>query len=100
MQKIAKLNYYKAHYAAKAIDSLDQYQLVTNSPFFNEFVIKCPKPIPAINRHLLDHDILGGFDLGSVSPEMNNHMLIAVTEMICREEIDFMTQVLSEVPNA
>ena len=100
LQKIAKLNYHKAHYAAKAIDSLDQYQLVTNSPFFDEFVIKCPKPIPAINRHLLDHDILGGFDLGSVSPEMNNHMLIAVTEMICREEIDFMTQVLSEVPNA
>ena len=100
LQKIAKLNYHKAHYAAKVIDSLDQYNLVTHAPFFNEFVIKCPKPIAAINRHLLDHDILGGFDLGSVSQELENHMLIAVTEMISREEIDFMTQVLSEVTDA
>ena len=97
MQKIAHLNYHKAHYAAKIIDSLDQYQLMTNAPFFNEFVIKCPRPVADINAYLLEHDILGGFDLGKVFQSLQNHMLIAVTEMISREEIDFMAEVLSEV---
>ncbi len=100
MQKIAKLNYYKAHYAAGIIDALDQYHLVSNAPFFNEFVVKCPQPVPDVNSHLLEHDILGGFDLGKVEKDLKNHMLIAVTEMISREEIDFMAQVLSEVPDA
>lgn len=99
LQKIAQLNYHKAHYAAKTIDSLDQYQLVIDAPFFNEFVIKCPRPVSEINSYLLEHGILGGFDLGKTFQNLQNHMLIAVTEMISREEIDFLAEILSEVPN-
>jgi glycine dehydrogenase subunit 1 len=100
LKKIAELNYHKAHYAAKVLDQLDQYQLASKAPFFNEFVIRCPLPASTINKFLLEHDILGGFDLGKVYPGYENHMLIAVTEMISREEINFLAQVLSEVPDA
>ena len=43
---------------------------------------------------------LGGFDLGTVYPSLKNHMLIAVTEMISRDEIDHLVEALAEVAHA
>jgi glycine dehydrogenase subunit 1 len=46
---------------------------------------------------LLDYDILGGYDLGGDYPELKDHMLIAVTEMITREDIEDLVLALEEV---
>ncbi|MCZ7553007.1 MAG: hypothetical protein M5U05_10555 [Anaerolineales bacterium] len=48
---------------------------------------------------LLDEGILGGYDLGNDYPELANHMLIAVTEMNSRDDIDLLVDVLAEVSN-
>ena len=50
-----------------------------------------------INEHLLEHGILGGYDLGQDYPELKNHMLIAVTEMNSTDDIDLLVDVLAEV---
>ena len=50
-----------------------------------------------INAHLLEHGILGGYDLGQDYPALKDHMLIAVTEMNTKDEIDVLVEVLSEV---
>ena len=52
-----------------------------------------------MNQHLLDHDILGGYDLGLVYPEMKHELLMAVTEMNPRSEIDYLVAVLEEEYN-
>ena len=57
-------------------------------------------PVEDVNNHLIDHGILGGLDLGIISPDLENHMLIAVTEMITREEINYLCDVLREGSNA
>jgi glycine dehydrogenase subunit 1 len=97
LRKVAELCYQKAHYAAKRIDALGGYRLWNEGDFFNEFVIACPKPITEINEELLDYDILGGYDLGLIADEMQNHMLIAVTEMNSKEDIDTFVSALEEV---
>ncbi len=97
LKEVAGLCYHKAHYAARAIAELPGYKLWSDAPFFNEFVIETPLPVAEINEHLLEHDILGGYDLSEEYPELENHMLIAVTEMNSREEIDSFVDVLSEV---
>ena len=100
-QQVAKLNYHKAHYAAERIAALTGFELCfPQTPFFNEFAVRCPIPAAEINAHLLEHDILGGFDLGEVDPEMKNCLLIAVTEMNARDEIDHLVEHLSEVSHA
>jgi len=96
LRKVAELNYQKAHYAAKEISALSGYELSFDSPFFNEFAVRCPRPADEVNAHLLDHDILGGFPLGSTYADMDDHLLIAVTEMNTREEIDLLVQTLAE----
>jgi glycine dehydrogenase subunit 1 len=58
--------------------------------------LRCPQPASLVNEILLDHGILGGYDLGQDYPGMENYMLLAVTEMNTREEIDFLADILLE----
>jgi glycine dehydrogenase subunit 1 len=97
LKQVASLSFQKAHYAFQRIIEIPGYQAWSSDPFFNEFVIKCPKPIEEINFHLLDHGILGGYDLGLVYPDLKSHMLLACTEVNTRQEIDGMVNVLTEV---
>jgi glycine dehydrogenase subunit 1 len=97
-QKVANLCYQKAHYAAQEISKLEGYSLAfPKSPFFHEFVIRTPQPVSEINHHLEQHWILGGYDLSQVYPELKNHMLVAVTEKISKDDIDDLVVVLNEV---
>lgn len=98
LQQVANLCYQKAHYAAAQIASLEGYELAfPDQPFFHEFVIKTPKAVNLINDHLQSHWILGGYDLSQDYPELDRHMLVAVTEKITREDIDDFVLALEEV---
>ena len=97
LRQVAELCYHKAHYAAEQISKIEGYKIDTGGPFFNEFVVQCPKPVNEINQHLLEHGILGGYDLSHDYPDKQAQMLIAVTEMNTREEIDILVEVLAEV---
>jgi glycine dehydrogenase subunit 1 len=100
LRQVAELNYHKAHYAATSIAALKGYELPYDSPFFNEFVVQCPRSVADTNEYLLENGILGGYDLGKVYEGMDNHMLVAVTEKVNRSEIDYLVHLLSEVSNA
>lgn len=96
LRQVAELCYHKAHYAAEKINQIPGFELVNQGDFFHEFVIKCPGEVEAVNAHLLDRGILGGFDLGKEYPQLRNHMLIAVTEMNSREDIDYLCEALED----
>ncbi len=97
LHRVAELCYHKAHYAAERIGSLPGFS-VPFGPFFKEFVVRTPSPPHEINRLLWEkHGIVGGFDLGRAYPEMDRALLIGVTEMNPREEIDALVSALAEV---
>jgi glycine dehydrogenase subunit 1 len=100
LRNVAELCYNKAHYAAEKIGQLDGYTVWNTKPFFHEFVVSCPRPVAEINDELLDLDILGGYDLGKDYPDLKDHMLVAVTEMVSVDEIDDFVAALEEVGNA
>ena len=56
--------------------------------------------VEEVNQHLLDHNVLGGYDLGTDFPSLKNHMLVAVTEMNTRDQIDLLCEVFQEVSHA
>lgn len=96
LQDLAKLNYHKAHYAAEKISTVPGFMVNPVQPFFNEFVVHCPRPAAEINQQLLNHDILGGYELSHDYPELTHELLVAVTEMTSRSEIDYLVAVLEE----
>ena len=93
LRQVAELCYHKAHYAASAISGLNGYSLPQPGQFFQEFVVSCPENPSEVNRRLMDHNILGGLD---VSDRFENGMLLCVTEMNSREDIDALVEALSE----
>jgi len=97
LRQVAELCYHKAHYAAENIAGVPGYSLALSAPFFHEFVVQCPQPVAEINAHLLEHGFLGGYDLGQDYPALKDHMLLAVTEMNTKDEIDALVDVLAEV---
>jgi len=97
LRKVAELCWHKSHYAAQQIAALPGFQVDNSRPFFEEFVVRCPAPVAEINRHLFDeHDIIGGYDLGQDYPHLAGHMLLCVTEMNSREEIETLVEALAE----
>ncbi|WP_340371708.1 aminomethyl-transferring glycine dehydrogenase subunit GcvPA [Peribacillus sp. FSL E2-0218] len=95
VKEMAVQNIQKAHYAKKAFMQKG-IEIVFDGPSFNEFVIKLPAPFSEVNKNLFEKGMIGGFDLGSVYPELNGHMLVAVTELRTKEEIDAFAQELGE----
>ena len=93
LRRIAELCYHKSHYAAELIADLPGYSLPMDGTFFQEFVVSCPAPPSEINERLLERKIIGGLDVSSHVP---NGMLVCVTEMNSRQEIEDLARALSE----
>lgn len=96
IREIAEQNVQKAHYASDLFKSLG-IRVETAGSFFNEFVIDCGKSVREINNKLLEKGFIGGYDLGRQSDNLNNKMLVAVTEMRTKTEIDEFAKVLEGI---
>jgi glycine dehydrogenase subunit 1 len=97
MRRMAELCYHRAHYAAAQIAQLPGYSVLDGTPFFKEFVVRCPRPVSEINAALRAQNIIGGYDLRNDEPELGNAMLLAVTEMNSKREIDALVKALGEM---
>jgi glycine dehydrogenase subunit 1 len=99
LRHVAELCFHKSHYAAGEINKLSGFAVNPQArPFFKEFVVRLPRPVAEVNKHLRErHGILGGYDLGRDYPHLQEHMLIAVTELNTRASIDRLVQALGEV---
>jgi glycine dehydrogenase subunit 1 len=97
LRRVAELCFHKAHYAAKQIDALEGYSVDMSKPFFNEFVVKCPRSVREINEHLYQHGIVGGYGLEGEYAHLKDHMLVCVTEMNSKDEIDALVTALQEI---
>ncbi|HDE3129171.1 TPA: aminomethyl-transferring glycine dehydrogenase subunit GcvPA [Staphylococcus aureus] len=90
VQNIEHANYAKQQFIKKGFEVLD-------GTSFNEFIVKFDKPIQQVNEELVKYNIIGGFDLGVVSDDFKNHMLIAVTELRTKDEIDTFVEKAGEL---
>jgi glycine dehydrogenase subunit 1 len=113
LRRIAELCYHKAHYLADAIAKLPGWEIGrgigkgqratgnaedgagAGRPFFNEFVVRGPVAPAETNARLLERGILGGLDVSAWEP---NGLLLAVTELNTRAEIDALVEALAAIP--
>jgi glycine dehydrogenase subunit 1 len=93
LKDLAHINLQKSHYAFEKLKQ--KFDAPFSSPFFNEFVIKCDD-IGKLTAELQKNNITPGLDLGKYYSELKNHMLICVTEMNSKEEIDKLVEIMSK----
>jgi glycine dehydrogenase subunit 1 len=92
LRQVAQLCYEKSHYAASLVSRLPGFDLVyPEAPFFQEFAVRCPRPVSEINARLREQGIVGGLD---ASAEGESRMILCVTETNTREEIQRLAKAL------
>ncbi|MGD8191597.1 aminomethyl-transferring glycine dehydrogenase subunit GcvPA [Brevibacillus ginsengisoli] len=99
VQEMAMMNLQKAHYAKQAFAKANM-EVVFQAPTFNEFVVKVGKPVAEVNKALLAAGMIGGYDLGRNYPELDGHMLLAVTELRSKQQIDTLVQEMEAITRA
>jgi glycine dehydrogenase subunit 1 len=96
LRQVAELCYHKSHYAARQLAAVTGVAInprTPDAPFFKEFVVSLPRPAAEVNQVLADEfGILGGYDLEAFGPAFRGQMLLAVTEMRTKDEIDQLVQ--------
>ncbi len=95
LRKLAETNYSKAAYAREKISQLEGFNVTFSGAFFNEFVITCPEPVADVKTRLEQQGILAGVSLGSDYSELEDGLLICVTEQNSREQIDRLVAALA-----
>ena len=97
MREVGEHNIKNSHFAREAICSNPEIRKKFDAPFFNEFVVELEVSPQELNEQLAAHGILGGVPLGWWYPELEECMLICVTETKTKEQIDRFTKALEEL---
>lgn len=97
MRQAAALSAEKAAYARERLSRIKGFTPAFGAPFFKEFVLKSEHPADRVQAALLRHGLVAGPYLSRFYPELDNHLLIAVTEKRTRDEIDRLASALEEV---
>jgi len=85
-----------AHYLRAGIEKLDAFEVPYAAPVFNELVVRSKGPDAAeVLGGLAERDIIGGIDLGRFRDEWRKDLLVAVTELHTREELDRLLDALA-----
>jgi glycine dehydrogenase subunit 1 len=93
--EMAEANLQNAHYAYKQLTSLPKVKsFCPDQVFFNEFVIELPIPAAKAIQALREDKILAGVDLGKYDQALSNCLLVCVTELKTKAEIDFLVEKL------
>ena len=88
MKELAMMNLSKTEYAKKAVSQILGCKLNFTGPTFNEFVLRIEKEPEKVLEKLKKEEILGGLPLEQFYSELDHHLLVTVTEMNRKEEID------------
>ncbi len=96
MKELAMMNFSKTEYAKKAISRIRGCKLNFTGPTFNEFVLQIEKEPEKVLGKLKKEKILGGLPLEKFYSELDHHLLVTVTEMNRKEEIDSWAETLEK----
>ncbi len=101
LRRVAELCYHRSHHAAARIAELPGCEInpqAPDRPFFKEFVVRLPIPAERARRAIeAELGVLGGRPLGLDFEAWDDRLLLAVTELHAREDIDALVSVLRRV---
>ncbi|MBL7072570.1 MAG: aminomethyl-transferring glycine dehydrogenase subunit GcvPA [Candidatus Omnitrophica bacterium] len=94
IKNVAELSRAKSEYAKTQLGKIKGVEVKRSSPTFNEFVVKLPKDPNEVIGKLIPKKIAPGFPLKRYYKNMDNYLLVAVTEKRTRQEIDLLAKEL------
>lgn len=93
LREVAELNLERAH-RLKEMLVADGHKIKFDGLFFNEFVLQLNAPAKQVVKKLAKKGIAAGFDLGRVSKDWADCLLVCVTETKTEEDLQNYVQAL------
>lgn len=90
-------NIHKANYALDKITQIKGIERKFRGDFFNEFVVSFSGDLSKIEHALRKKKIVAGVNIGKFYPELENCLLVCVTDIHRKEDIDFLVASLEDV---
>jgi glycine dehydrogenase subunit 1 len=97
LKEVASLCLNKAHYAKERLKAIPEVKVMESSPTFNEFTVRLPIDAAEAVGKMIELGIAPGFPLGRYYPDMDNYLLVAVTEKRTKYEIGVFAETLEHV---
>jgi len=97
LKRVALNSYRSAHYLARKLSGIHGCRLYHSGEFFNEFVLELPTSGQKLQKQLLDCGIYVGPALGRWDANMENCLLIAVTEKQRKNDLDKFAEVVDKL---
>src|SRR5829696_1436136 len=86
--ELAELMIQRTAYARERLAGLEGVRLVHEQPVVREFAVALDAPVQRVVERLAAQGVNPGFPLGRDYPEIENGLLVAITEQRTREDID------------
>jgi glycine dehydrogenase subunit 1 len=99
LRHLAELNHARAVETAERLTAIPGVELVTPT-FFNEFTLKLPVPARQAVRDMAEMGVLGGVGAARLYPglpDLENLLIVAVTETVSKTDIDALVRALTEI---
>ena len=80
LERVASVSHAKSRQLLNALTDIEGVEATFSGAHFHEFVIKLSQSAKAVLKSMEQQGILGGYDLGECYPELQDHLLVCVTE--------------------
>lgn len=96
LREVAEQCTKKAHYCYNKLIETGKFKPLNDAPFYKEFAVVSQTPVHDLNCKLKAAGILGGFEAKKLYDNVDNVIVIAVTEKRTKEEIDRFVELMGE----
>lgn len=98
LYKVSLLNTKAAHYLENLLLKSGKFEKVFDYPFYNEFLLKSKDSVDTLNKKLLENNFIPPLEVSKFYKEegLKDVLLFAVTEVLCREDLNRVVEILSE----
>jgi glycine cleavage system P protein (glycine dehydrogenase) subunit 1 len=95
LKQLGELSAQRAHHLAGQLSERKGYRLPFAAPFLWEFVLRTPYPAEQAQAFMLERGVLPGLPLGRFFPEMQDALLVSVTELNHQRSLERFLEVLA-----
>jgi glycine dehydrogenase subunit 1 len=87
LRAAAGLSHQRARQLYEVISRIPSFTMLTQPPFFNELLVRCPRPAAEVRERLLEAGIIAGVDVSRDAAALADCLLLCCTELTTPEQI-------------
>ena len=94
LKTLASLNFSKSEYLKERLKKIPGLSFPFSGDTYNEFVVEISVDKPSFNSRFINEGIIPGLWLDRFYPQLTKHLLVNVTELHSKEDLDVFVETM------